>query len=481
MQHREKLAAEDSYKRLLESLYFPDIHARQESIEGAHKETFEWIFDTSGPESRPWHSFINWLERGHGTYWISGKLGSGKSTLMNFILHDSRTETALKMWSGTSEIFMPAFFFWNPGTQLQKSLAGLLRSLVYQLIAETPELALVLAKPIGSSEQRSHQIPTWTEQRLRTVLKDLLSDRLQYYHFCIFIDGLDEFEGHHASLLSLIRTLGESTSIKFCLSSRPEQLYRDELRSSPMLRLQDLTESDIRTYVSDELNQALLKLCDISRQSLELDKMANRIVEKAEGVFLWVKLAVRDQTEGITDKDSAKQLELRLEALPVEIEALYGHMLSKFHKVHFKEAAQYLQILLQLGTSSLFGVALAVHERIDDILLLSPAISLHDIRMHCEWVEDRIAITCRGFLEVREVREVPLTLYSPNAVKKADPSDLLKMQNPPLEQLDDITAFRIHQKDRHVNFLHRTAFEYLRDNGRAKEFLETNTAANPHP
>ena len=57
---------------LLESLYFPDIHARQEGIEEAHKQTFEWIFDRPGKEVRLWHPFIDWLENGHGTY--------GKST-----------------------------------------------------------------------------------------------------------------------------------------------------------------------------------------------------------------------------------------------------------------------------------------------------------------------------------------------------------------------------------------------------------------
>lgn len=50
------MAADDFYKRFLESLFFPHIHARQEDIAEAHKKTFEWIFDKSIIEAHPWHN-----------------------------------------------------------------------------------------------------------------------------------------------------------------------------------------------------------------------------------------------------------------------------------------------------------------------------------------------------------------------------------------------------------------------------------------
>lgn len=111
LQHRGIISGEDSYKRVLESLYFPDIHARQEGIGEAHKQTFEWVFDKPSGGFRPWCRFVDWLEKGYGTYWISGKTGSGKSTLMNYICQDLRTEIALRVWSGINEFFMPNIFF----------------------------------------------------------------------------------------------------------------------------------------------------------------------------------------------------------------------------------------------------------------------------------------------------------------------------------------------------------------------------------
>ena len=182
---RIQIACEDSYKNLLESLHFPEIHARQEGIEEAHKKTFSWIFEKPRDHGQPWHDFVHWLESGHGTYWISGKAGCGKSTLMNLICQDPRTNAALRVWSGTSEVLLPKFFFWNAGTELQKSSRGLFRSIIYQIMEKTPELMPVLEKYINTAQQRTQQLPTWTERRLLATLQHLLRYGLQSYRLCI--------------------------------------------------------------------------------------------------------------------------------------------------------------------------------------------------------------------------------------------------------------------------------------------------------
>lgn len=488
MQHREMIATEDSYKRLLESLHFPDMSARQEGIDEAHKNTFEWIFDKWGHEVRPWYPFIDWLENGHGTYWISGKAGSGKSTLMNLLSQDSRTKAALRIWSGTNEVFIPNFFFWSPGSQLQKSLAGLLRSLVYQIIERFPELMPTLATSMDPSQHGFRQLPTWTEQRLRATLQNLLSARLEQYRICIFIDGLDEFQGNHTNLLDLIRNLRQDTRVKFCLSSRPDSAFRNELGSSPMLKLQDLTEPDIRRYVSDKLDGVPLKASQIAYPSFKIEDAKNIIVRKAEGVFLWVNLAVRDQLEGLRNGDDVEQLQERLRILPTEIEELFGHMLQGIDKVYRKEVARYIRLPLKVKTRwTLFEFALAGHKRIDDILLFSPDISLSDIQQHCKSIKERIEATCKGFLEVREDMDLEewqrmvtapsddVTLTARTFVKSLEDQGLSPKQ---CEELIEMEYLNIHT---HVNFLHRTAFDFFADNKQGREFLGVHASANPHP
>jgi chromosomal replication initiation ATPase DnaA len=44
--------------------------------------------------------FIEWLSSGVGIFHISGKLGSGKSTLMKYLFNHPRTETELSKWAG---------------------------------------------------------------------------------------------------------------------------------------------------------------------------------------------------------------------------------------------------------------------------------------------------------------------------------------------------------------------------------------------
>lgn len=80
-----------------------------------------------------------------------------------------------------------------------------------------------------------------------------------------------------------------------------------------MLRLQDLTELDIRRYVSDKLEGVSLKASPIPYSSSTIKDTIDKIVEKAENVFLSVNLAVRDQLEGIRNGDDAEQLRERLE------------------------------------------------------------------------------------------------------------------------------------------------------------------------
>ena len=454
------------------------MHAREEGIKEAHKHTFEWIFDKPGDEVRPWHHFLDWLEEGHGTYWISGKAGSGKSTLMSFVCHDPRTEAALKIWSGTNQIFMPNFFFWSPGSQLQKSLAGLLRSLIYQLLERFPDLMPILAESTGPFQHGLCQLPTWTEQRLRATLQNLVSVGLEKYRLCIFIDGLDEFHGDHFTLLNLISSFREITKVKFCLSSRPYSPFKHELGSSPMLKLQDLTEPDIRRYVSDEIEGALLKASWVPYSSSWIKEAVDTIVQKAEGVFLWVRLAVRDQLEGIRNGDDAEQLRERLQILPTEIEDVYDHMLHGIDKVYRKEVARYMRLVLDVDIGlSLFQIALAEHKRIDDILLFSEEISIWDIHQHCKSVGERIAATCKGFLEVRERQRL-------EEWQRDDAEwflNALEDRNIPLEQREELTKMQFLHQCTQVEFLHRTAFDFFNDNEQGKEFLKIHTIANSHP
>jgi hypothetical protein len=81
-------------ERILVSPLYPTMTDRLEEVENAHAKTFQWIFrdrDSTSDEV-PWDNFAKWLSRGTGVYWIKGKAGSGKSTLMRYIHANPQTK-----------------------------------------------------------------------------------------------------------------------------------------------------------------------------------------------------------------------------------------------------------------------------------------------------------------------------------------------------------------------------------------------------
>jgi type II secretory ATPase GspE/PulE/Tfp pilus assembly ATPase PilB-like protein len=53
-------------------------------------KTFEWLFQNNAL------GFPEWLQSDRGIFWITGKAGSGKSTLMKYAFSDPRTLRILK-------------------------------------------------------------------------------------------------------------------------------------------------------------------------------------------------------------------------------------------------------------------------------------------------------------------------------------------------------------------------------------------------
>jgi len=71
---------------ILKSLSFPTRPVRREVIRDAHAKTFGWIFQQPTERVRP-SRLYNWLMTGRGTFWVSGKPGSGKSTFSMYFLY----------------------------------------------------------------------------------------------------------------------------------------------------------------------------------------------------------------------------------------------------------------------------------------------------------------------------------------------------------------------------------------------------------
>ena len=223
--------------------------------------------------------------------------GSGKSTLLNYLHSDPRTYAALRRWADRKQLIIATFFFWNSGTPLQKNHLGLLRSLIFQILEQCPELT-PLALPSEEEVTRIQDLSPadastiWTVRRLAAMLMKLLAEGPFFANIriCLFIDGLDEFEGEHDELATLLKdaTVECEQDLKICTSSRPWIVFEEAFDGLASLRLQDLTHRDIEIYIEDRIHaHPRIQRLRIEEPST-VTALTQAIAKKADGVFLWV-------------------------------------------------------------------------------------------------------------------------------------------------------------------------------------------------
>lgn len=131
---------------ILQKLQFRDVHQWYTKISPAHQKTFKWLFQ---PQNGPvtWVSFSDWLQSDKNfLFWITGKPGAGKSTLMRHIAYAPQTHATLRNWAAIQgfSLMINSFFFWNSGSDIQMSYEGLLRTLLYQLFDSAPDMIPVV-------------------------------------------------------------------------------------------------------------------------------------------------------------------------------------------------------------------------------------------------------------------------------------------------------------------------------------------------
>lgn len=354
--------AQDIEILILQSLRFPAIDHRHIEIPEAHCKTFRWILDESFDQPYEWSNFVQWLKSGKGLYWISGKAGSGKSTLMRFIFDHKDTRSHLQDWAQGFDLEIAGFFFWNSGTLEQRSQSGLLRSLLYQVLCRRPDLVREVF-PDEWSQQSSIMANhgqcssvTWSLHALKSAFKRWVALAPISTMLCFFIDGLDEYEGDHEEMCNFFTEISASARfpIKLCVSSRPWVVFDVTLKGVPGLKLQDLTYSDIQAYVRDTLECHPRMALLTKAEPQHAVNLVNEIVAKASGVFLWVSLVVKSLLNGLMNRDGIDILQQRLRALPPDLDALFAYMLRHIDPIYKEQACRLFQVHRILSSHQFF-------------------------------------------------------------------------------------------------------------------------------
>jgi uncharacterized protein YigA (DUF484 family) len=384
------------HREFLESLYFHDMFARQQSIMPQSDGTYDWVLSgESPPEAQSWSKqnvehdaelrgrLLQWLQDERPVFWVNGKAGSGKSTLMSFIESDKRTETALKIWARTRKLYTFSFFFWRPGSSLQKSIVGLLRSILYQVAKAIPA---VVSRIISNRPSLTHT--DWTRAKLLDALKIAFSACQHDANGSVFllIDGLDEFEGSYSELLDAVLGLQSGSNIKMCVSSRPEISFANKFASLPSISLQDLNYNDIQRYVATQFES----LGDNKAELIE------KVTCRAEGIFLWAALVCQSLVAGYEAEDDGETMAERLSTVPSGLGDLFNSMFSRIDQLHRKDLALYFA-LLRWNEKTPSSVSIALVTR---MLYRLPFESIQQFVDACKTTHRRIVAQSKGLIQV---------------------------------------------------------------------------------
>ncbi|RKK74412.1 hypothetical protein BFJ69_g8518 [Fusarium oxysporum] len=401
---------------IFRSLWFRSYDDRRINIKDPHYQTLQWALDPPSDYIQ-WDDLNTWLQSASGLYWVSGKAGSGKSTVMKYLDQHDQTHALIRTWANDSELIFASFFFYALGRSEQKSQSGLLRSLLYQILERDPsatESALPhMWREACYSQQSFQNIQVPPVAEMTAALRDLCSKVHADKKIFFLIDGIDEYEGKDLDIARFISELESFPNVKILVSSRPHPAFFTAFSQRPMMRLQDLTKHDVATYVDDTVASHPYMVTLSKLSPLETEAITQKLVEKASGVFLWVVLACRSVIEGCDDFCTIAELKERVDELPKEIEDLIQHMLVKIDPRWKQEAMKLIQLVYTNEGCELadpiptVGLHLTYEQGLGrdtslSGLNLAPVPSA-EMEAQCRIMEGRIRSRCCGLLEVRNV------------------------------------------------------------------------------
>ena len=345
----------------MRSLDTAETRTRIGDVHKAHEKTFRWIFDPTLV------SFSKWLRsertaenQGYSQiYWIQGKPGSGKSTLMKFAMRDARTcdllaARSMHAWK------LAAFFFHDRGSNIQKSLTGMMQEILHSILDQCQELLSFIA-PIYQKLVQSQRtnLPKWDIPALQEALLAIVHQRKVPFQFCLFLDALDEHEGDNEQLAGFLKELtqngGKNVHLKMCLASRSWTVFQQHFGNCPGFAIHEHTGSDIRAYTENRLSLYLHEPQPLIGRD-QLMTISTQITDKALGVFIWVRLVVDQLIKDIRDGTSFFVLEDRVTKMPQELRELYSHTLKRIDSEYSAEAYVMFQTALcSLSPLSLYN------------------------------------------------------------------------------------------------------------------------------
>ena len=305
------------------------------AAEDQQDEQLHWIVDRRQAETCDWvlenPQMESWIgeEGGDPVLWMTGIPGSGKSYLCSLIIQNLQKRTDRSC----------LYYFCGKTAVGGDTAAVLLRTLAVQLLQQNPEIVpLVYQAFFKNMTNRSG--PT-----MRKILSQLLP---AVKVTRLVIDGLDE--GKHdvqkeilKSLLDIQKQAG--CNCKLLISSREEPQIQHSLSPRSHLKLEGKTSEGSKTYIMAQVKKIQERFPEMN--SSLVDRVAERLLNKAQGMFLWVRLV----TAMLSDQYSEAEVEHAICDLPDGLDEAYGRILARIDSLSETVKFRIFKILFWMCTA----------------------------------------------------------------------------------------------------------------------------------
>ncbi|OSS54859.1 hypothetical protein B5807_01797 [Epicoccum nigrum] len=412
-------AANEAYfcEQVFERLNFEELEHRLNAVATPHRGTLEWVFDDPQTDEG---GVLEWLgnQRGENLFWVTGRPGAGKTTLMKSLFRNDRIFDYLEAWSGHAPGITSGFFFWNCGTELQRSGLGMLRSILYESLQDMiygpleKEASIIQTLFADRWEQfRSYGggLDALSYAELRRAFELMISDTTTKFLF--LIDGLDEMDeaADLVDIIPLLTTASNKENIKLLVSSRPSPAFQEAFDKRPRLWVDDHTSRDVHAYITDAFgqNEALAKLRGNTVAPEEKD-IVEMLTEASSGIFLWAKLATKFLLQELTGNDNFTALQNRAEVLPADLDELLSHILSNLEPADLEQACKISALVEAHGYPPLLGLSFALSSD-EKASIAAPRAALKQADMAARYDAMRHMLTykCRNLFDVFDTAPPP--------------------------------------------------------------------------
>lgn len=236
-----------------------------------------------------------------------------------------------------------SFFFNDRGAELEKSGNGFLRALVAQILRQIPSLFSHILPEYEVRKAESDSPVSWSAQFLTKTLIAMVH-ALADESLWLVIDAFDECaEESRDSLLDLVENVATAPSVHILITSRMDPIMVHRMSRYPTIHVDDHVHDDIKIYIESEFDN----LVDVNeREAQALEGLRRMILHKSQGIFLWVKLVVRELKYGKIKGHTVQEMRDIIDTIPGDLEALFDSVFERLDQSRGNEVRRMLELVL---------------------------------------------------------------------------------------------------------------------------------------